>query len=149
MGRRRICHCSFGNILPWRTGILFQGAFPGQAPIHSNIGASCTTTSGRCWKAISSAKSCCCLFSTFCRLCLPRCTFTFLSLCLHLLTASALLHSVCEHISRPPSLLLPSPTSPFVLYHWQSRSHAGSQQGGNMKGTMTFSEAVFEKRRPS
>lgn len=67
----------------------------------------------------------------------PR-PFTFLSLCQHLLSASALLRSICAHVSCPPSPLLPFLTFPFVLYHWQSRSHTGSQQGKNMKGTMTF-----------
>lgn len=111
MGRRHICQCSFRSILPWRTGTpLFQGAFTRQAPIHSNTSASCMTTSGRCWKAGSSAKSCCCLLPTFCHLLCPS---TFLLLCLHLLSASAPLRSVRARVSWPPSPLLPFPICPL------------------------------------
>lgn len=61
-------------------------------------------------------------------------------------------HCSTASVRTSPSLLPPLPTtarpqSLCVLYHWQSRSHAGSQQGRNMKGTMTFSEAAFAKKK--
>lgn len=146
MGRKHISQSSFGNILPWRTGtpLFFRGPLPDKPP-------STATLVHLAWQLLegtgifaegSSAKCCCSLLPAFC-------PFTLLLPCLHLLSASALLCSIHVHISQPPPTLLPFPTSPFVLYHWQSRSHAGSQQGGKMKGTMTFSEAAFEKKRHS
>lgn len=146
MGRRHIHQCRFGT---GELGCLFFSKRPlldklpstkQQCILHDNF-----------WKVLESqflGKSRCCFLPTSCHLCLLLCPF-FLSPHLHSFSASALLCSVHAHISQPPSPLLPFPTSSFVLYHWQSRSHAGSQQGGNMKRTMTFSEAAVEERRCS